>query len=130
MSRGPPSLVRASQRVKGCLSPPCCTQNHHWSVCPLSDMHYTVIRRWGASLVAQRGENLTLMLETQIRVLGWKDSPEKEMATHSNIFAWKIPQTEEPGRLQATGSQGSDTTEPLNHYHYTHQKFTMFQTRC
>ena len=36
---------------------------------------------------------------------GQRDLLEEEMATHSSIFAWKIPQTEEPGRLQSTGSQ-------------------------
>ena len=45
------------------------------------------------------------MWETQVRSLGWEDPPEKEMATHSSIHAWKIPWTEEPGRLQSTGSQ-------------------------
>ena len=38
-------------------------------------------------------------------ILGWGDSLEEEMATHSSILAWKIPQTEEPGKLQSTGSQ-------------------------
>ena len=38
------------------------------------------------------------------------------MATHSSTLAWKIPWTEEPGRLQSTGSQRSDTTERL-HFH-------------
>ena len=38
-------------------------------------------------------------------ILGWEDPLEKEMATHSSIFAWKIPWTEEPGRLQSMGSQ-------------------------
>ena len=37
--------------------------------------------------------------------LSWKDSLEKEMATHSRILAWKIPRTEEPGGLQSMGSQ-------------------------
>ena len=37
--------------------------------------------------------------------LGWEDPLEKEMATHSSILAWEIPQTEEPGGLQSTGSQ-------------------------
>ena len=37
--------------------------------------------------------------------LGWEDPLEKEMATHSSILAWRIPGTEEPGRLQTTGSQ-------------------------
>ena len=40
----------------------------------------------------------------------WEDPPEKEMATHSTIFAWRIPWTDEPGRLQSMGSQELDTT--------------------
>ena len=43
------------------------------------------------------------MRETWVRSLGWKDPLEKEMATHSSILAWKIPWTEEPGRLQYHG---------------------------
>ena len=45
------------------------------------------------------------MLETWVKFLGQEDLLEKEMATHSSIFAWKIPWTEEPGRLQLMGSQ-------------------------
>ena len=43
--------------------------------------------------------------ETRVRLLGREDPLEKEMATHSSILAWKIPWTEEPGRLRSTGSQ-------------------------
>ena len=50
-------------------------------------------------------KNLPEMQETWVQSLGWKDPLEKEMAIHSNILAWKIPWTEEPGRLQSTGSQ-------------------------
>ena len=45
------------------------------------------------------------MWETRVRPLGWEDPLEKEMATHSITLAWKIPWTEEPGRLQSMGSQ-------------------------
>ena len=45
------------------------------------------------------------MWETQVRSLGWEDLLEKEMATHSSTLAWRIPQTEETGRLQSMGSQ-------------------------
>ena len=41
----------------------------------------------------------------QVQSLGQEDPLEKEMATHSSILAWEIPWAEEPGRLQATGSQ-------------------------
>ena len=58
-----------------------------------------------ASLVAQRLKRLPPMRETWVRSLGRKDPLEKEMATHSSILAWRIPWTEEPGRLQSTGLQ-------------------------
>ena len=45
------------------------------------------------------------MQETQVRSLGWEDPLEKEMTTHSSILAWRIPWTEEPGKLQSMGSQ-------------------------
>ena len=45
------------------------------------------------------------MKETQVQSLGWEDPLEKEMVTHSSIFAWRIPGTEEPGELQSMGSQ-------------------------
>ena len=44
------------------------------------------------------------MWETQVGSLGWEDPLGKEMETHSGILAWKIPWTEEPGRLQSMGS--------------------------
>ena len=59
----------------------------------------------GASLVAQMVKNPPAMLETWVRSLGWEDSLEEEMATHASILAWRIPWTEEPGRLQSMGSQ-------------------------
>ena len=48
--------------------------------------------------------------ETQVWSLGQKD-PQKEMATHSSILAWRIPWTEEAGGLQSTGSQESNMTK-------------------
>ena len=50
-------------------------------------------------------KRLPAMRETRVRSLGWEDPLEKEMATHSSILAWRIPQTEEPGGLQSMGSQ-------------------------
>ena len=58
-----------------------------------------------ASLIAQSVKNLLARQETQVRLLGWEDPLEKEMATHSSILAWRIPWTEEPGRVQSMGSQ-------------------------
>ena len=67
----------------------------------------------GASLVAQMVECLPAMWETWIRSLGQEDPLEKEMATHSSTLAWKIPWTEDPGRLQSMGLQ-TDMTEQLH----------------
>ena len=50
--------------------------------------------------MAQMVKTLPEMWETQVRSLGWKDLLENEMATHSSILAWKIPWTEDPGRLK------------------------------
>ena len=61
--------------------------------------------------VPQLVKNLPAMQETCVQSLGWKDLPEKKMATHSSILAWRIPWTEEPGRLLSMGSQESDTME-------------------
>ena len=55
--------------------------------------------------MAQTVKRLSTMQETLLRALGWEDPLEKEMATHSSILAWKIPWSEEPGRLQSMGSQ-------------------------
>ena len=56
-------------------------------------------------LVAQMVKNLPAMWETWVRSLGWEDLLENGMAVHSSMLAWRIPQTEEPGRLQFIGSQ-------------------------
>ena len=57
------------------------------------------------SLVAQMVKHLPKMRETRVGSLVWENLLEKEMATHSSILAWKIPWTEEPGRLQSMASQ-------------------------
>ena len=61
------------------------------------------------SLVAQTVKRLPTMRETQVRSLGREDPLEKEVATHSSILAWKIPWTEEPGRLTVHGVAKSQT---------------------
>ena len=67
-----------------------------------------------ASLVAQMVNNLPAMQETWVLSLG-RAFLEKRMATHFNILAWRIPRTEDPGRLQSMGSQRVRTTEQLIH---------------
>ena len=49
-------------------------------------------------------ESLTAVQETQARSLGQEEAPEKQMATHSSILAWRIPGTEEPSGLPSLGS--------------------------
>ena len=75
----------------------------------LSFFFWLIISYWRivnrASLVAQTVKNLPAMWETRIRSLGWKDSLEVGMATHSSVLAWRIPWTEEPGGLWSMGSQ-------------------------
>ena len=56
-----------------------------------------------ASLVAQTVKRLPAMWETWVQSLGREDPLEKEIATHSSTLAWRIPWTEEPGRLQSMG---------------------------
>ena len=50
-------------------------------------------------------KNPPAVQETRVQSLGQEDPLEKEMATHSSILAWRIPWTEEPGRIQSIGSQ-------------------------
>ena len=57
------------------------------------------------SLVAQMVKNLPVMQETQVQSMSLEDPLEEGMATHSSTLAWRIPWTEEPGRLQSMGSQ-------------------------
>ena len=59
----------------------------------------------GLSLVAQMVKNPPAMQETWVQYLGWKDSLEEGMATHSSILAWRIQCTKEPDGLQSVGSQ-------------------------
>ena len=69
--------------------------------CLFPCLSYFCYRVKNDSLVAQMVNSLPAMWETQVQSLGQEDPLEKEMATHSSILAWKIPWTEEPGRLQS-----------------------------
>ena len=55
-------------------------------------------------------KNLPAVQEMWLQFLGQEDTLEKEMTTHTNIIAWKIPWTEEPGGLQSMGLQQPDIT--------------------
>ena len=63
-----------------------------------------------ASLIAQLVKNLPAVQEAWVLFLDWKDPLEKEVATHSSMLPWRIPWTEEPGRLQSMWSQELDMT--------------------
>ena len=67
-------------------------------------LYLVIVVFWGASLVAQWVKNLSAVQETWIRCPGQEDPLEKEMATHSSILSWRIPWTEESGRLQSMES--------------------------
>ena len=71
---------------------------------PGERISYPLQDSW-ASLMAQTVKRLPAMRETRVQFLGREDPLEKEMAIHSSTLAWKIPWTEEPGRLQSMGSQ-------------------------
>ena len=66
---------------------------------------FNMLSRLVTSLVAQRLKSLPPMQENRVLSLGLEDPLEKEMATHCNILAWRIPWTEELGKLQSMGSQ-------------------------
>ena len=55
--------------------------------------------------MARTVKNPPAMQETQVQSLGWEDPLENGMTSHSSILAWRIPWTEEPGKLQSMGLQ-------------------------
>ena len=65
---------------------------------PREGVGYPLQYSW-ASLVAQTVKNLPAMQETWFQSLGWEDPLEESTATHCSILAWRMPWTEEPGRL-------------------------------
>ena len=69
-------------------------------------------------MVAQSVKNLPTTQMTWVRPLGWKDSLEEGMTTHSSILAWIASWTKEPGRLQFRGHRESDTTNYF-HFHFS-----------
>ena len=75
------------------------------TACPIHCFIYNNVYLLRGFLVAQMVKNQPAMQETRVWFLGQEDPREKGMATHSSILAWRIPWTEEPGRLQSMGSQ-------------------------
>ena len=89
---------------------------------------YSVLNPCWTSLVAQNVKHLPTMQETRVQSLGWEDLLEKEMATHSSSLTWKIPWTEEPGRLQSVGSQRVGHNWVTSVFHFF-QFFTILWNR-
>ena len=85
-----------------------------FSLCSSLSTQLTALYIW-VSLVAQLVKNPPAMQETRVRSLGWEDPLEKGKAMHSSILAWRIPWTEEPGRLQFIALQESGMTEVTWH---------------
>ena len=76
--------------------------------------------------MAQMVKRLSTMRETRVQSLGREDPLEKEMAIHSSTIAWKIPWTEEPGRLYSPwGRKELDTAERL-HFYFIELSLEMF----
>ena len=78
-------------------------------------MFLVVFSLLGAFLVAQTVKNLPAVQETWVQSLSQEDPLEEGMATHSSVFAWRIPWTEEPGGAVVRGVAESRTR--LNHQH-------------
>ena len=99
----PASLcLRSPPMLRACISAPeeanaiCCKDSRHWTF----SMHPHVPQ---ASLVAQMANNPPAMWEAWVPSLGGEGPLEKWTATHANILAWRIPWTEEPGKIQFKG---------------------------
>ena len=73
-----------------------------------------------ASLVTQTVKNLPAIQETKFQFLGWEDLLEKGMTTHSSIFAWRIPRTEELTRLQSARLQRVGRDYMTNTFTFSH----------
>ena len=74
-------------------------------ICHILATIYIVFMTIWASLMAQMVKNPPAVQETWVQSLGWEDSLEEGIATHSSILAWRTPWTEEPGEPQSMGLQ-------------------------
>ena len=87
---------------------------NHMVAVTYSELYWDAALRglgWGSGSVAKNPPAMQELQEMQVQSLGWEDLLEEGMATHSSILAWRIPWTEEPGRLQSTGLQRVGHTE-------------------
>ena len=99
-------MVWASWVAELVKNPPAMQETPGWFLgrSPGEGIGYSLQYSW-ASLVAQTVKSPPAMPETWVQSLGWEDPLEEGMATHSSVLAWRIPWTEEPGRLQSSGLQ-------------------------
>ena len=88
-------------RGGGLVTESCLTLATLWTVACQTSLSMGFSR--GAPLIVQMVKSLSATQETWVQSLGWEDPLEKEMEIHSSILAWKMPWTEEPGRLQSMG---------------------------
>ena len=77
-----------------------CSQSHWWKI--IYSVYFMELPRWFSCKILPAMQE---MQNASVQSLGQEDPLEEEMATHSIILAWRIPRTEEPGRLQCIGSQ-------------------------
>ena len=102
--RGPISTGPPSAEIKICFFSSC------WKIITLWRWSArTDCEQWGKDFLGGSVvKNLPAMQEPQemwVQSLGWEDSPEMGMATHSRILAWRIPRTDQPSRLQCMGTR-------------------------
>ena len=70
-----------------------------------------------SNVIVRHGEANTGDIRKQTGFLGWEDTLEEGMATHSSILLWRIPLTKEPRGLLSIGSQNQTQVKPLAHMH-------------
>ena len=97
----------------------CFFKEDFWITSMFIDLFTHTLLQLRVSLVAQMVKNLPAMWEAQVWSLGREDVLEKGKATHASILAWRIPPTEEPGKLQAMGSQKVGHDWEINNFTFT-----------
>ena len=83
---------------------------------------------FGFFYVTQMVKKTPAMQETLVQSLGWEDPLEEGLVTHSSILAWRIPWTEEPGRLQSMGSWTVRHDWEMKHKH-VHERWKVVRSR-
>ena len=116
IGRMKPGCGVSTQRREGKIRQTGHRRSETWAKCFQEKLPWNKTSHTGSGHWLMRGlgfpggsvvKNLPAVQETRVGFLGWEDPLEEEMASHSNILAWRIPWTEEPGGLQSMGSQKS-----------------------